>query len=132
MILFYKIKDDLIAFFPGNSVTHYKDSGSRRHVESQKEYSRHRRIHRLNDSRINDEKHMLNNKEKKERGNDVMDWSHHRCSDDNDIPVGTSSDKTSRKKKERIQYHTKERVEDNRDSFSKHGLQKSEALSYGK
>lgn len=116
----------LTNFFQDGCGTHCKDSGGRKHAENQKDYCHHHRIHRLNDSRISDEKrnrHAQNDKEKKERES-VMDWRHRRS------PRRISKDKISRKEKGRIQSHTKEKVEDNRDSPSKHGLQKSEAIKY--
>uniref|UniRef100_A0A0R3S6N9 FHA domain-containing protein n=1 Tax=Elaeophora elaphi TaxID=1147741 RepID=A0A0R3S6N9_9BILA len=114
---------------------HCKNSDGRRHAENQKGYSRHHRIHRLNDSKINDEKdnrYMQNDKEKKEKGNDVMDWRHRRSSDDNDVRERSFSDKMLRKGKERMKSQTLERAEENRDSFSKHGLRKKMKKEFDK
>ncbi|KAL3998488.1 FHA domain family protein [Acanthocheilonema viteae] len=110
----------------GGFVAHWKDSDRRRHEENQKEYSRHHRMRRLNDSRTSNEKHNRHaqDKEKKESRNGVMDWKHRRCRDNNDVSGRIFNDKMSRKGKEGIESHTKERMEESRDSSSKHGLRK--------
>ncbi|CAG9538013.1 unnamed protein product [Cercopithifilaria johnstoni] len=111
----------------GGFATYCKDSDNRRHGENQKNYSRHHKVHRVKDSTISDEKHnrhAQNGKEKKEGRKDVMDWRYRKSRDDNDVAGRIISDKMSKKEKERIQSLTKERIEENRGSFSKHELRK--------
>lgn len=134
-VLFHKIKDDITVFSPGRFETQGKDSGSRRHADNQKDYSRHHRAHRLNDSMNSGKRHnqlLQKDNEKNERRNDAMDWRHRRSRDDNDVAGRISNDKISRKEKDMMQSYTKGRVEEKPDSFSKHESPKSKAFGLWK
>ncbi|KAM3720392.1 Smad nuclear-interacting protein [Dirofilaria immitis] len=106
---------------------HCKDSSGRKHA-GKKDYSHRHRVHRLNDSKISDEKrnrHVQDDKEKSEKGKYAMDGRHRRSrNDDDDVAGRFSSDEVSGKEKKRIKIYAKDRSEENRDSARKYGSHK--------
>ncbi|EFO24628.1 FHA domain-containing protein [Loa loa] len=89
------------------------------------------RVHRLNNLRISDEKrNRQNDKGRRERGNNSMDWRHCKSrNDDNDVPGRVSNYKTRRNGKEMVQ--SQKRVEKSRASSSRHDSQRKVEKKFG-